>query len=92
VTIQAGTQLILEPGTANEEAVTVTAVNPANPPIQPSATITANFLLLHPNSAVTGNPSTTYAVMQRGNPGPWTSTPYDARNDPLVVRYFSIID
>ena len=78
-----GTQLVIEPGTANEETVIVQAVT--------GNQVTANFLKQHPNSAVTGNPSPTYSVIIRGNPGPRT-TPYDPRQDPLVVPYFSIID
>jgi hypothetical protein len=85
--IQPGTQLVIEPGTANEETVTVTAVNgAASPP-----TITANFTLPHPNTAVTGTPlGSPYAISQRGNPGPWKR--YDPRQDPAVVPYYSIID
>jgi hypothetical protein len=85
--IGVGSQLVIEPGTANEETVVVTAINPAG---SPPNSITANFLLAHPNPAITGNPSTTYQIIMRGNPGP--QTPYDPRNDALVVPYFSIID
>lgn len=79
--IQAGTQVVIDAGTAIEETVTVTSVTPPpNPATQ--ATLTANFSLAH---------GTGVSIMQRGNPGPWTA-PYDPRLDPLVVRYFSIID
>jgi hypothetical protein len=90
-TIQAGSQLVIEPGTANEETVVVQSFvqAAAGPPATP-ATITANFTKQHPNPTLTGNPSTTYTVIQRGNPGPQTN--YDPRSDPLVVPYFSIID
>jgi hypothetical protein len=80
--IQAGTQLVIDAGTPLEETVTVTSLTvPPNP--QTPATFTANFALAH-GAAI--------SIIQRGNPGPWTSTPYDLRNDPLVVRHFSIID
>ncbi|HTU21947.1 MAG TPA: hypothetical protein VMG10_28170 [Gemmataceae bacterium] len=80
-----GMQLVLEPGTANEETVVVQAVN--------GTSITANFTKVHPNPAVTGNPSATYQVILRGNPGPGGGQAnYDPRYDPLVVPYFSIID
>lgn len=81
---QAGMELVIEPGTANEETVVIQVLNTAN------NQITANFTKVHPNPAITGNPSTTYQVIQRGNPGPQSR--YDPRNDPLVVPYFSIID
>jgi hypothetical protein len=87
-TITPGMQLVIEPGTANEETVVVQAVT--------GNQITANFLKQHPNPAITGNTSTTYTIIQRGNPGPWGSATlpgrYDPRLDPLVVPYFSIID
>jgi len=82
-TVTVGTQLVIEPGTANEETVVVQAIS--------GNQITANFTKSHPNSTLTGNSSGGYGVIQRGNPGPWL-TPYDPRQDPLVVRYFSIID
>jgi hypothetical protein len=94
--IGVGSQLVIEPGTANEETVVVQSVIPANPtavpPVPPQ--FTANFLLAHPNTAITGNPSATYQIIMRGNPGPQANplTPYDPRNDSLVVPYFSIID
>ncbi|HWG42212.1 MAG TPA: hypothetical protein VN688_05450 [Gemmataceae bacterium] len=82
--IAVGSQLVIEPGTANEETVVVTAVAGNN--------VTANFSKQHPNPAVTGNPNpNTYTIMMRGNPGPRT-TPYDPRLDPGVVPYYSIID
>lgn len=84
--IAVGTLLVIEPGTVNEETVIVTGVNAAK------QQVTANFLLAHPNPAVTGNPSGTYAVSQRGNPGPWTVQRYDPRLDPGVVLYYNIID
>ncbi len=95
--IQVGTQLVIEPGTANEETVIVTAVN-TPPGTAPNTTntplpnFTANFTLMHPNSAMTGNTSVTYAISQRGNPGPWTLQPYDPRKDSSVVLYYNIID
>jgi hypothetical protein len=86
-TIRAGTQLVIEPGTANEETVIVqgVAVNASQ-----QVLVTANFTKAHPNSAVTGNTSGAYSVIQRGNPGPQTT--YDPRQDPYVVPYYSIID
>ena len=83
-TVQAGTQLVIEAGTANEETVVIQSVNAM------ANQVTANFTKQHPNSTVTGNPSGTYTVIQRGNPGPQGR--YDPRNDPLVVPYFSLID
>jgi hypothetical protein len=85
-TIQPGTQLVIEPGTANEETVVVQSVTGSN--------VTANFTKQHPNPAVTGIPITTpnqtFTVIQRGNPGPQQY--YNPHLDPLVVPYFSIID
>jgi len=78
--IQAGTQLVIDPGNVNEETVTVSAVTP--PAGTAPATITANFTLPHAAGAT---------IVQRGNPGPWL-TPYDPRLDSNVVLYFSIID
>jgi hypothetical protein len=78
--IQAGTQLVIDPGNVNEETVTVSAVTP--PAGTTPATITANFTLPHAAGAT---------IVQRGNPGPWL-TPYDPRLDSNVVLYFSIID
>jgi hypothetical protein len=43
----------------------------------------ATFLKSHPPGVI---------VMVRGNPGPWSLQAYDPRKDPLVVRYYSIID
>ena len=83
-TVQAGTQLVIEPGTANEETVTVTAAT--------GTSFTANFLLPHPNPLVTGNTTGSYAITLRGNPGPWTLIPYDPRKDPGVVLYYNIIN
>jgi hypothetical protein len=83
-TIAPGMLLVVEPGTNNEETVIVTSVNAAK------QQVTANFLLAHPNPAITGNPSSTYAISQRGNPGPWIR--YDPRQDPGVVLYYNIID
>jgi hypothetical protein len=88
--IAAGTLLVIEPGTVNEETVIVSSVTPANPVTGTQASFTANFLRAHPNPAVTGNPSSTYAITQRGNPGPWKR--YSPRNDPGVVLYYNIID
>jgi hypothetical protein len=88
--IAAGTLLVIEPGTVNEETVIVSSVTPANPVTGTQASFTANFLLQHPNPTVTGNPSSTYAITQRGNPGPWKR--YSPRNDPGVVLYYNIID
>jgi hypothetical protein len=86
--ISVGSQLVVEPGTDNEETVTVTSVSGGNgSPIS----ITANFLLQHPNQLFEGNPNLPpYVVIQRGNPGPWTA--YDPRKDPQVVPYFALID
>jgi len=83
--IAVGSQIVVEPGTANEETVVVTAVAGTN--------VTANFLKQHPNPLATGTPvGSTYSVILRGNPGPWQQKPYDPRQDPLVVPYYSIID
>ncbi len=87
ISIQPGTQLVVEPGTANEEVVIVQSVT-VNANQQ--ALVTANFSKQHPNPAVTGNTSGFYYVIQRGNPGPWPA--YDPRQDPYVVPYYSLID
>ncbi len=75
--IGAGSTLVFEPGTDNEETVVLQPTTP------PSGSVQATFYRTH-NKGVT--------VIQRGNPGPWNLMPYDPRLDPLVVRYFSIID
>jgi hypothetical protein len=82
--IQAGTQLVIDPGNVNEETVTVISVTPPPSPGLP-ATLTANFALPH------GPLGATFPIVQRGNPGPWLVTPYDPRLDSNVVQYFSII-
>ena len=83
--ITAGTQLVIDPGQINEETVTVISVTPpASPGL--AAFFTANFTLPH------GVGNTPFAIIQRGNPGPWVLTPYDPRLDSSVVQYFSIID
>ena len=82
--ITPGTLLVIEPDTVNEETVIVSSVNAM------TSSFTANFLKQHPNPLVTGNPSPTYAITQRGNPGPWKR--YDPRQDPGVVLYYNIID
>ncbi len=94
--IAVGSQLVIEPGTANEETVVVTAVNtpPGTAPNTanlPVPNFTANFAKQHPNPTATSNPSPTYSIILRGNPGPQT-TPYDPRLDPGVVPYYSIIE
>ncbi len=83
--IQAGTQLVIDPGQINEETVTVISVTPPAAPGAPAA-LTANFTLPH---GINGLP---FTIIQRGNPGPWLLTPYDPRLDSSVVQYFSIID
>lgn len=86
--ISPGSQLVIEPGTDNEETVTVTNVGGGG---GNQITITANFLYQHPNLLFEGNPNVPpYVIMQRGNPGPWAS--YDPRKDPFVVPYYAIID
>jgi len=79
--IQAGTQLVIDPGNVNEETITVSAVTPPSGTVP--ATLTANFTLPHAAGAL---------IIQRGNPGPWILNPYDPRRDPGVVLYFSIIE
>jgi hypothetical protein len=75
-TIGAGSTLVFEPGTDNEEMVTLQSGAAAGQ-------FQATFYKSHaPNVIVT----------QRGNPGPYSLQPYDPRNDSLVVPYFSIID
>ncbi len=83
--IQAGTQLVIDPGQINEETVTVISVTPPAGAGLP-AYFTANFTLPH------GVNNTPFTIIQRGNPGPWVLTPYDPRLDSSVVQYFSIID
>jgi hypothetical protein len=83
--IQAGTQLVVDAGTALEETIAVTSVTLPNPSVIPPVLpqFTANFTLPH---------GATISIIQRGNPGSWISTPYDPRKDPLTVPYYSIID
>jgi hypothetical protein len=77
-TIGAGSTLVFEPGTNNEETVVLQAPPAGTPPGQFQAT----FYKSH----VVG-----VQVIQRGNPGPWR-TRYDPRIDPLIVPHYSIID
>jgi hypothetical protein len=72
--IGAGTTLVFEPGTDNEETVVLQQGAMAGQ-------LQATFYKSH---------ATGVTVIQRGNPGPWT-THYDPRLDPLVVPYYSII-
>jgi hypothetical protein len=88
--IQPGMQLVADPGTVNEETVTVQAVN--TPP--GTAPNTANIPVPNITASFTKAHATGFALIQRGNPGPWNqfNVPYDPRKDPFVVLHFSIID
>ncbi len=77
--IGVGSTLVFEPGTDNEETVTLQQVTSALPTVQYQAT----FYKSHAPGV---------QVIQRGNPGPWTLKSYDPRQDPLVVPYYNIID
>jgi hypothetical protein len=74
--IQDGSVLTLEPGTANEETVVLSVAQVNN-----QAVYTATFFKNH---------AANVPVVSRGNPGPWKN--YDPRLDPNVVPYFSIIE
>ena len=80
-TLQAGSVLVLEPGTANEETVVLEA--------EPSAVAFPNdpprlrYRILKAHSQ-------TMNVIVRGNPGPMPK--YNARNDPSVVPFVAVID
>jgi hypothetical protein len=74
--IQVGSVLVFDPNDPNGNEETVLITQPPAGNI-----ITANFTKNHPAGGT---------VISRGNPGPWTR--YDARQDNLVVPYFSVID
>ncbi len=78
--LAAGTSVVFEPGTDNEETVVLQA--PPAGDVFPGQ-FNATFYKSH----LPGVP-----VMLRGNPGPWTLIPYDPRKDPLVVPHYNIID
>ena len=73
-----GMFLTYEPNTDNEETVIVRANTT-------SGDLTATFTRNHQPLA-----GGTYAVVCRGNPGPWTR--YDPHQDADVVPYFTLID
>jgi hypothetical protein len=88
--LSAGTVLVAEPFTANEEAAIVTQ-DTATPPL-----LHVTFQRSHAAGS---------AIAIRGNPGPWPTSPitvssyqdtvpptYDVRNDPNVVLMWSIIN
>jgi hypothetical protein len=77
-TLQAGMSVVFDPSTDNEETVVLQAPPAGAGPGQFQATFYKSHL-----------PGAT--VMQRGNPGPWT-TRYDPRLDPMVVPHYNIID
>jgi hypothetical protein len=88
--LSAGTVLVAEPFSANEEAAVVTQ-DTATPPL-----LHVTFQRTHAAGS---------AIAIRGNPGPWPTSPitittsqdtvpptYDVRNDPNVVLMWSIIN
>jgi hypothetical protein len=83
-TIAAGSTLVFEPGTDNEETVVLQQDGDLLLPMP--ALLQATFYKSH---------AANVQVIQRGNPGPWGSATIpgrsDPRLDPLVVPYFSII-
>jgi hypothetical protein len=77
--IEPGSYVVVDPGTANEEIVaiqSITRVSPGN-----IGSITAQFAKGHSNGA---------QVIIPGNPGPRTTL--DLRGNKAIVPYFSIID
>jgi hypothetical protein len=82
--IQKGTQLLVDVG-PNQEQVQVTDTSVDRSTSPPTFSFTAVFQRPHPEGFLVSNPDAPL-----GNPGP--KQRFDPRQEPHVVRYFSIID